>query len=277
MDVEHSVSGLTAGDPAGWDDLFVREVDGEPVNFVRPSDTDRPCWGVYGGTGGTYLGTVDASRESGGLAWRTQGRGEVHARLDDVVRALRRPASWPRECGEVSRWAQRLLADETLLAVDVESTGLSEAYAVQIAATARDGSVLFDRLVRPLAEIEPGAVAVHGITPERVADAPTFADVLPELTALFVGRTVVAYKVEFDRGVLERELVRHGGDTAARDWLARCRWEDAMVPWAVWQGLWSVKRGAYRNQPLGGPHEAVADCRQLLARLEEMAHGRAAS
>jgi DNA polymerase-3 subunit epsilon len=202
-----------------------------------------------------------------------QGRGETHGRLDDVVRALRRPASWPRERAEVSRLARRLLADETLLAVDVETTGLEDAYAVQVAAVDRHGRVVVDRLLRPLVPIAPDAVAVHGITAERVADAPTFADVLPALTEVFAGRTVVAYNVGFDRGVLERELVRCGGDAAARDWLDRCGWEDAMVPWAVWRGLWSVKRGAYRNQPLGGPHEAVADCRQLLARLEEMAAG----
>ncbi|MGK4909464.1 hypothetical protein [Streptomyces albus] len=40
---------------------------------------------------------------------------------------------------------------------------------------------------------------------------------------------------------------------------------------AVWRGLWSVKRGAYRDQPLGDPHDAVADCKLLLAKLEQMA------
>ncbi|MGW5852742.1 hypothetical protein ACWFQ8_33355 [Streptomyces sp. NPDC055254] len=38
---------------------------------------------------------------------------------------------------------------------------------------------------------------------------------------------------DFDRGVFERELVRHHGDTAAAgQWLGRVRWEDAMVPYA---------------------------------------------
>ncbi|MFG2425698.1 hypothetical protein ACGFWD_42820 [Streptomyces sp. NPDC048448] len=44
-----------------------------------------------------------------------------------------------------------------------------------------------------------------------------------------------------------------------------------MAPYAVWRGLWSVKRGTYRNQPLCGPHDAVADCKLLLAKLEQMA------
>ncbi|MGW7674632.1 3'-5' exonuclease, partial [Streptomyces sp. NPDC054775] len=63
-----------------------------------------------------------------------QNSGEAHHDLDDAVRALRRPASWPREREQVSRWARRLLADDSLLAVDVETTGLEGAYAVQIAA-----------------------------------------------------------------------------------------------------------------------------------------------
>lgn len=44
-----------------------------------------------------------------------------------------------------------------------------------------------------------------------------------------------------------------------------------MVPYSVWRGLWSVKRGAYRHQRLDGPHDAVEDCRMLLRRLELMA------
>ncbi|CAL9676897.1 hypothetical protein SUDANB105_07971 [Streptomyces sp. enrichment culture] len=55
------------------------------------------------------------------------------------------------------------------------------------------------------------------------------------------------------------------------EWLARVRWEDAMVPCAVWRGLWSVKRSAYRNQLLGRPHDAVADCTLLPAKPERMA------
>lgn len=122
----------------------------------------------------------------------------------------------------------------------METTGLDNAYAVQIAAVDRAGTVVFNKYVRPNAAIEPAAVAVHGITPERLAQAPVFGELLPGLTDVFHGRVAV-------------------------------RWEDAMVPYAVWRGLWSVKRGAYRSQPLGGPHDAVADARLLMAKLEQMA------
>ncbi|MGW1616766.1 3'-5' exonuclease [Streptomyces sp. NPDC002285] len=156
----------------------------------------------------------------------------------------------------------------------METTGLENAYAVQIAAVDRAGTVVFNEYVQPNAPLEPAAVAVHGITPDRLAQAPVFGELLPRLTDVLHGRTAIAYKMDFDRGVIERELHRHHhGDAAAAasEWLARVRWQDAMVPYAVWRGLWSAKRGAYRNQPLGGPHDAVADARLLLQRLEQMA------
>ncbi|WP_159025219.1 3'-5' exonuclease [Streptomyces sp. MUSC 125] len=262
---------MTIADPAQWQDLFTRTVDEQPVQFVRPADTDRPTWTTY--EGDTYLGTVSAEPDGGRPLWRVQGIHEAHRELDDAIRAMRRPASWPREREEVARWAHRLLADDSILAVDVETTGLKNAYAVQIAAVDRRGAVVLNEYVQPDAVIEKAAVAVHGITPERVAKAPAFGELLPRLTDVLHGRAVVAYKADFDRGVLENELVRHhGGNTAAaNEWLGRVRWEDAMVPYAVWRGLWSIKRGAYRNQPLDGPHDAVADAKLLFERLEQMA------
>ena len=85
------------------------------------------------------------------------------------------------------------------------------------------------------------------------------------------GRTLVSYKADFDRGVFEWELARHNGAPAAADrWRGRIQWEDAMASYVVWRGLCSVKRGAYRNQSFGGPHDAVAECKLLLAKLEQM-------
>ncbi|KOV71654.1 hypothetical protein ADL02_45820 [Streptomyces sp. NRRL WC-3723] len=42
-----------------WGDAFGRLVDGLPVRFVRPGDTERPSWAVYQQE--RYLGTVHAS------------------------------------------------------------------------------------------------------------------------------------------------------------------------------------------------------------------------
>ncbi|WP_370252018.1 hypothetical protein [Streptomyces sp. V4I8] len=101
------------------------------------------------------------------LLWRVLAAREEQASLDDAVRALRRPASWPREREQAAGWARRLLADTTLTALDVETAGLANAFAVQIAAVTRDGTVVFSEYVQPDAVIEPDAIAVHGITPQR--------------------------------------------------------------------------------------------------------------
>lgn len=257
-------------DPTLWEDLLTYPVDGQAVDLVRPADTTGPCWAAY--DNGTHLGTLTAELHSDAPVWRTQSAHETFDSLEDAVRALRRPASWPRDRIKASLWARELLTDKTLTAVDVETTGLSQAWAVQVAAVDRDGTVLFSEDMNPRAEIEPGAIALHGITPQRIRHSLGFGDLVPDLAQVLHGRTIISYNAEFDTDVLARELTRHLGTTeAARQWMAACRWHNALVPYAEWRGLWSVNRGAYRIQRLGGPHDAVADCRMLLGKLQLMA------
>lgn len=202
-------------DPARWDDLMTWDVDGRAVELVRPADTAGPCWAVY--ESGGYLGTVAAELHGGEPLWRVQATHESFDSVADAVRALRRPASWPRERQEVTRWARELLNDDTLTVLDLETTGLNDAWVAQIAAVDRDGSALISEYVNPRAEIEPAAIAVHGITPDRVTRAPVFSDFVEELAAVLHDRTVVAYNADFDRGVPKRELTRHFGTTHAAD------------------------------------------------------------
>jgi hypothetical protein len=75
----------TVEDPATWDDLFVRDVDERPLQFVRPADTDRPTWAAY--DGGTYLGIVSAEPDDGRPLWQVQTTREAHRVLGDTVRA----------------------------------------------------------------------------------------------------------------------------------------------------------------------------------------------
>lgn len=55
----------------------------------------------------------------------------------------------------------------------METTGPDNAYAVQIAAVGRRGTVVFNEYFQPNATLEPAAVAAHGITPDHLAQAPT--------------------------------------------------------------------------------------------------------
>lgn len=252
--------------------LFTRTVDAAPVHFVRPADTDRPTWAAYEGT--HYLGTIHAQFDTGGR-WHVQSLREHHLRLDDAIRALRRPTTWHTEREQARRWAHALLNDPRLLVIDVQTTGLHQAWAVQIGITDRYGTTVFDELINPLADITPAAAALHGITTEAISSAPTFSTLLPALALILDGRRPLAYNAPFDQQILDRELRRHHGPAAAaRPQLTTCAWEDAMQPYAAWKGLWSARHHTYRYQPLGSCYDAIANCRRLLDAIQQIANAR---
>lgn len=63
----------------------------------------------------------------------------------------------------------------------------------------------FDSLVDPLQPIEPGAMAIHGITDEMVATEPTMQELIDvRLGGRIKGRiTLICHNVSFDRPLLE--------------------------------------------------------------------------
>jgi DNA polymerase III subunit epsilon len=113
------------------------------------------------------------------------------------------------EVDEVILWARKMLKRKSLIVLDTETTGLpGEGELIEIAFVDRDGNVLFNQLIRP-AEVIPGetkgdigATHIHGITAEMLWDAPTFAQVWPDLAVQLRGKTVVAYNADFDSGML---------------------------------------------------------------------------
>ncbi|MDX9749810.1 MAG: 3'-5' exonuclease [Flavobacteriales bacterium] len=81
-------------------------------------------------------------------------------------------------------------------------------------AVVRDGTVREVRnwLIKPWQwpYFSPFNVAVHGIRPQDVADAPTWEGIWAEVADLLHGRTVVAHNAAFDMGVLRSTLAHHG-------------------------------------------------------------------
>lgn len=98
--------------------------------------------------------------------------------------------------------------------VDVETTGLSPVRdrIVEIGVVLLDESGEpegeWQSLVNPLRGM--GAVFVHGLTDADVADAPTLADLLPQIRGLFSGRALVAHNATFDVGFLNASFARAG-------------------------------------------------------------------
>ncbi|MBB4920961.1 3'-5' exonuclease [Streptosporangium saharense] len=175
-------------------------------------------------------------------------------------------------------WARAALADPTAVILDTETTGLDGAYAVSLAVLSVTGETLLDTLLDPQVSIPADATSIHGITDADVSGAPTFGEILEQLTRAVHGRRVIIYNKAFDVGVLRRELRRHHGGRypdAEREtvtWLHGAQqWECAMEAYARWCGTWSDYWRDYTWQPLNGGHTALGDCRAVLRRLQQMA------
>lgn len=188
---------------------------------------------------------------------------------------------------EATQWARAVLADPATVFLDTETTGLGAAYMVEIAVLDNTGRPLIDTLVNPLVPIPEDAQGIHGISDDMVRSAPTFADLLTELTNVLAGRRVIIYNATFDTTILRTELRRYFESTeplldiaelrpeaphpSIRAWMKSFRAECAMQWHAQWYGDWDDYWGGYAWQPLGGGHRAIDDCRVLRERVLTMA------
>ncbi|WP_142809119.1 DNA polymerase III subunit epsilon [Tepidiphilus olei] len=70
----------------------------------------------------------------------------------------------------------------------------------------------FHRYLNPERPIDAGAVEVHGITDEMLADKPRFADIVDEFLDYVRGAELIIHNAAFDLGFLNAELSRLGRD-----------------------------------------------------------------
>lgn len=109
---------------------------------------------------------------------------------------------------------------QRIVTLDTETTGLDwkrgdrviEIGAVEIVGRQITGRH-FHEFLNPEREIDAGAVAVHGITAEMLADKPKFAEVAPALLEFVRDAVVVIHNASFDLGFLNAELQRMGLET----------------------------------------------------------------
>ncbi|MBN8551523.1 MAG: DNA polymerase III subunit epsilon [Caulobacterales bacterium] len=81
----------------------------------------------------------------------------------------------------------------------------------------------FHTLINPGRTIGPEVVRVHGITNEKVKDAPRFAEIADDLLAFIADSPVVAHNAGFDRNFVNFEL-----EEAGRPTLADEQWIDTL-------------------------------------------------
>lgn len=175
------------------------------------------------------------------------------------------------------RWAYEVL-QQPLVVLDTETTGLGQRdQVVQVAVIDHTGAPLLERLIRPGIPISADASRLHGITMDRVRDAPTFPEIYPELLALLKGRAIIAYNAGFDRRMLNQtcwsyELQEFPGRP----------WHCAMLRFAEYYGQWNPARRSFQWQRLGdacgllgipytGAHSALGDAQMTLRLVQRMA------
>lgn len=163
--------------------------------------------------------------------------------------------------------------------LDTETTSLTDGEIVSIAVIDRAGNTIFETLVKPVRPIPPDATRIHGITDYMVANKPTFADILPHLTAVLTGRDVFVYNAVYDRKMLHQSAEKAG--LPKTDWKEISRWFCVMEEFAIVFGDWNEYRQSYKWQTLKtaaayyrinqeGAHNALGDCQTTLKVLMYM-------
>ncbi|MBI5438182.1 MAG: DNA polymerase III subunit epsilon [Nitrosomonadales bacterium] len=99
------------------------------------------------------------------------------------------------------------------IVVDTETTGLDPKQGhriIELAAIELDGRKLslrrFHRYLNPEREIEAGAVAVHGLTYERLQNEAKFADIAAGFMEFIEGAELVIHNAPFDMSFINHEL-----------------------------------------------------------------------
>jgi DNA polymerase-3 subunit epsilon len=99
------------------------------------------------------------------------------------------------------------------LAIDIETADWG--YPCEIAlAEIRDSGVfpLKSWLVKPSCypAMNPEMESIHGISSERLKDAPTLKDIWGEISCIINRATLVGHNIRFDIGAIKKELERYG-------------------------------------------------------------------
>jgi len=99
------------------------------------------------------------------------------------------------------------------IVLDTETTGLDPAQGhriieigcVELVNRKRTGNELH-QYIQPDREIDPGAIEVHGISNEFLADKPRFEDIAHDLLTYLDGAELVIHNAPFDVGFLDHEF-----------------------------------------------------------------------
>jgi len=108
------------------------------------------------------------------------------------------------------------------IVLDTETTGLEVSQGHRIIEIGcvelrdrRPSGRSFHKYLCPDREVDPGALEVHGLTNEFLADQPRFADIAGELIDFVRGAELVIHNAAFDVGFIDAELGLAGNGITA--------------------------------------------------------------
>lgn len=89
----------------------------------------------------------------------------------------------------------------------------------------------FHRFVNPERSIPADAIRVHGITDDKVKDAPKFHEIVPDLMEFIGDAPLIAHNANFDRNFVDFELDRCGHPiTGEARWIDTLKLAQARFP-----------------------------------------------
>ena len=123
---------------------------------------------------------------------------------------------------------------ERQVVLDTETTGLDPAQGHRVIEIGcielrnrRQTEQRFHTYLRPERAIDEGAIRVHGLTNEFLADQPRFAEIAEQFLEFVRGAELIIHNAPFDLGFLNRELQRCGRGQSVLEQL--CTVEDTLL------------------------------------------------
>lgn len=162
---------------------------------------------------------------------------------------------------------------------DTETTGTNQGIDLDIALSVAfvdgAGNELINTLIKPPSGIVPSseALAINGITLDDLKNAPTFADIVPDLNALLIDSdTIYFYNAAFDYRILVQTAYINGVNLAPLQGRVAC----AMLQYtSKWGHKWQKLTAAIEQQELEllSAHDALSDTIMLKNLVQSMQNG----
>jgi hypothetical protein len=151
---------------------------------------------------------------------------------------------------------------ERQVVLDTETTGLDPAQGHRVIEIGcielrnrRQTEQRFHVYLQPERAIDEGAIRVHGLTNEFLADQPRFAEIAEQFLEFVRGAELIIHNAPFDLGFLNHELQRCGAAKACWSSFARsrilCYWPASAIPASatIWTRYASATASTTRNAP----------------------------